>query len=61
MPDKLAQLRTLILEGYSVVGIDSNEDYVLTTLRRGAQTVTVRLHRSDAEKLLFSDPLRVAR
>lgn len=58
MPDKLAQLRKLLGNGYSVVHVDSDDVCVETRLQRGSQFVTVRLHRSDAQRLLFDHDLR---
>lgn len=57
MPDKLAQLRNLILAGYTVTSIDSDHDCVVARLERAGQFAVVRLHRSDAQRLLFEDQL----
>lgn len=58
MADKLAQLQRLMEEGYEMVAVDSDDDCVEATLRRGARVAVVRLHRSDAERLLFAHPAR---
>ncbi|HEX2021243.1 MAG TPA: hypothetical protein VHH36_00905 [Candidatus Thermoplasmatota archaeon] len=58
MQDKLEQLRRLVLSGYVVVGVDSDDACVRATLSRSGQVVVVRLHRDDAKRLLYLDPLR---
>lgn len=61
MRDKLDQLRALVLQGYAVVSVESTDDAVVATLRRAGTVVVVHLGRRDAEKLLYSDPLRAYR
>lgn len=53
MQDKLATLRRLMREGYELEDIESEEGRIDATFRRAGRRTTVRLFRSDAERLLF--------
>lgn len=56
MHDKLAQLRRLLADGYTIEDIDSDEGVVEATLTRRGRRATVRLYPSDAERLLRAGP-----
>lgn len=61
MADKLAELQRLMLQGYSLVAVDSDQESVVARLRLGHRETIVRLRRADAERLLLGNSLRAYR
>lgn len=61
MQDNLDQLRTLLGAGYSLQSIESDAGYVEATFSRFGHSAKVRLHRSDAQRILFGCSLKRTR
>lgn len=59
MAYKLAELRRLLDEGYSLEEVESDNGWVEARFRRGSLLKVIRFLPSEAEALLLKGPLRL--
>ena len=56
MGDTTARLRRLLQDGYAIEAIDSDEEAIVATLRRGQEFVVLQFGRDEAAELFFLEP-----
>lgn len=57
MGDTTARLRRLLRDGYAIEAIDSDEEAIVATLRRGQEFVVLQFGRDEAAELFFLEPV----
>ena len=57
MGETTARLQTLLRDGYRIETIDSDEEAIVATLRRGQDFVVLQFGRDEAAELFFLEPV----
>jgi hypothetical protein len=56
MGDTTARLQRLLRDGYRIESIDSDDEAIVATLRRGQEFIVLQFDRAEAAALFFLEP-----